>query len=128
MSAEENKAIVRLVFEEALNRGNLDIIDALFAADFVDRSTPDQTPGPGGVKDYFTAVRSGFPDMHVTIDDLIAEGARVVVRTTWRGTHTGIYEGVSPTGQQVARTMIQIFTVANGKIVEEWNEGGSLLH
>jgi predicted ester cyclase len=127
MSPEENKALIRRVFNEALNTGNLSVIDELFAPTFVDNATPEQVAGPIGVKDYFQAVRSGFPDMHVSIEDLIAEGDKVVVRTIWRGTHSGAYEGIAPTGKPVARTMIQIFRIANGKICEEWNEGMGLL-
>jgi steroid delta-isomerase-like uncharacterized protein len=127
MSIEENKALIRLVFEEAFNRGNLTIVDELFSPHFVDLSTPGQPIGPQGVKDYFAMVRAGFPDMQVAIDVLIAEGDRVALRTVWRGTHLGEYGGVAATGKQVIRTMIQIFRIADGKIAEEWNEGGGLL-
>lgn len=124
---EANKALLHLLFEEALQRGSLALIDEIFAADFVDHSTPDQQAGHDGVKDYFVAVRTGFPDIRVRIDDMIAEGDKVVVRTTWRGTHSGIYEGVAPTGRAVTRTLIQIFRIVDGKIMEEWNEGGGLI-
>jgi steroid delta-isomerase-like uncharacterized protein len=127
MSTQENKALIRQVFEEAVNQGNLAVVDALFSPDFVDHSTPDQVPGPEGVKSYFASIRASFPDMYVTIDDMIAEGDKVVVRTTWRGTHQGEYEGIAPTGKQVARTLIQIFRIEGGQILEEWNEGESLI-
>jgi predicted ester cyclase len=97
--AERNKAIIRRIFEEGLNQGNLAIIDELFDAGFVDHATPDQPPGPAGVKGYFASVRAGFPDIRVTIDDLIAEDARVAVRTTWRGTHLGTYEDAPASGR-----------------------------
>ncbi len=127
MSAEANKAIIRQLIEEVINQGNLALIDVMFDAAFVDRSAPDQPPGPAGVRDYIAGVRAGFPDLRVSIEDLIAEGDKVVVRTIWRGTHQGTYEGIAPTGKQVARTMIQIFRVAHGKLAEEWNEGTGLL-
>ncbi len=123
---ERNKALLHQLYEEALNQGNLALIDRLFAPDFIDHSTPGQPVGPAGVKDYFREVREGFPDIRVVLDDVIAEGDRVVVRTSWRGTHLGSYEGVAATGQRVARTLIQIFRVVDGLIVEEWNEGGGL--
>ncbi|SRR6266567_4698239 len=122
----ENKALIVQLFEEALHQGNLALVDELFSSDFVDHSTPDQAAGAAGVKAYFVAVRTGFPDIHVSIDDLIAEGDRVVVYSTWRGTHTGTYTGSAPTGRMVVRTLIQIFRIVNGKIVEEWNEGRDL--
>jgi steroid delta-isomerase-like uncharacterized protein len=122
-----NKALIRRIFEEALQRGDLEIVDRFFSADFVDHSTPGQPRGPGGVRDYFAAIRSGFPDVRVVLEDVIAEGERVVVRSAWHGTHRGIYEGSDPTGKPVTRTLIQIFRIVDGKIVEEWNEGGGLL-
>jgi steroid delta-isomerase-like uncharacterized protein len=127
VSIEENKALISLLFEEAFNRGNLAIVDKIFSSHFVDHSTPDQAVGPQGVKDYFMSIRTGFPDMHVAVDALIAEGDQVAVRTIWRGTHMGEYEGLAETGRQVVRTMIQIFRIEDGKIVEEWNEGEGLL-
>jgi steroid delta-isomerase-like uncharacterized protein len=127
MSLEANKAIIRRVIEESINQGNLSAIDAVFAPAFVDRSSPDQPPGPEGVKAYIAAVRAGFPDLRVSIEDMIAEGDKVVVRTVWRGIHRGTYEGKAPTGRRVSRTMIQIFRIEDGKIQEEWNEGRGLL-
>ncbi len=126
MSADYNKAIIRRLFDEALNQGRLELVNQFFTADFIDHSTPDQIPGPAGVRSFFLDVRSSFPDIHVTIDDLIAEGSRVVVRTTWRGTHMGRYAGHAPTRKQVHGTLMQIFHLENGRIAEEWNEGRGL--
>jgi|SRR5579883_1255169 steroid delta-isomerase-like uncharacterized protein len=126
-SGEENKQLIRRLYEEALHQGNFASIDEMFSPDFVDHSTPEQPAGPEGVKEYFADVREGFPDMRVTIDDLIAEGDRVVVRSTWRGTHLGTYDGMAATGKRAERTLIQIFRVKDGRILEEWNEGGGLL-
>lgn len=119
MSPEENKELIHRIIEEIINRGNLSAIDQIFAPTFVDRSSPDQPPGPEGVKGYVSSVRAGFPDLHVDINDLIAEGDKVVVRTTWQGSHQG--------SSQARRTMIQIFRLVDGKIIEEWNEGAELL-
>lgn len=127
MSVEANKAIIRQLIEEVINQGNLALIDDLFDATFVDHSAPEQPPGQAGARNYIAAVRTGFPDLHVSIEDLIAEGDKVVVRTIWRGTHQGAYEGMAPTDKRAARTMMQIFRVANGKLAEEWNEGPGLL-
>jgi predicted ester cyclase len=126
VSLEANKALVRRVFDEAFNERKLGALDEVFSPTFVDASTPEQEPGPKGVKGYFTAIHAGFPDMQVAIGDWIAEGDKVVVRTIWRGTHTGEYEGIAPTGKQVTRTMIHIFRVEDGRIQEEWAEGESL--
>jgi predicted ester cyclase len=126
MQAESNKQIIRQVFEEAFNQKNMELIDVLFSTHFVDQSTPDQPAGPQGVKEYFAQVHASFPDMQVIIEDLIAEGEKVVVRTTWHGTHQGKLADVEPTGKQVTGTMIQIFRVVDNKILEEWNEGSDL--
>ena len=126
MSLEENKAVIRRVIEEIINQGKLDAIDELFAPTFVDRSTPEQAPGPEGVRQFVSAVRADFPDLSIRIDDVIAEDDKVVVRTTWQGTLRGIAAGSRSSGRQVSSTMIQIFRLADGKLVEEWNEGGGL--
>jgi predicted ester cyclase len=127
MSTEENKTLIHRVYDEGFNQGNLTVVDEVFHPHFVDRSTPDQPPGIDGVKEYISMVRTGFPDIAITIEDLIATEDKVVVRTTWRGTHLGVYEGIAPTSRQVTRTMIQIFRVVDGKLYEEWSEGESLI-
>jgi predicted ester cyclase len=118
--------LIQRVFAEGFNQGRLTVVDEVFAPYFLDRSTPSQPPGTEGVKEYIRAVRTGFPDIAVTIEDLITTEDKVVVRTTWRGTHLGTYENHAPTGRQVTRTMIQIFRVVASKLYEEWSEGGSL--
>jgi predicted ester cyclase len=123
---EANKALIRRLFEEGFHSGKLVVVDEVFHPNFVDRSTPEQPPGTEGVKDYISMVRTGFPDISITIEDLVTEEEKVVVRTTWRGTHLGEYEGIAPTGKQVTRSMIQIFHVKDGKLLEEWSEGESL--
>ena len=124
---EKHKSLLRLLYAEALQRGKLELIDEIFAPDFIDHSSEEQAPGRAGVRDYFLAVRQGFPDIQIVIEDMIAEGERIAVRTTWRGTHLGMYEGVSPSGKKVSRTLLQIFRVTDGLLDEEWNEGAGLL-
>lgn len=127
MREQSNRQVIRRVFEEALQDGNIDLVDSLFSAHFIDHSTPYQPAGTQGVKEYFRQVRTGFPDIEISIEDLIAEGDKIAVRTIWRGTHLGEYEGHAPSGRQVTRSMLQIFYLAEGRIVEEWNEGTGLL-
>lgn len=126
MSILAHKALMQRLYEEVFNRGDISVVDELFSPTFRDNSTPAQSPGVAGVKGYVAAVREGFPDMHVTIEDMIAEADTIAVRTVWSGTHQGIYEGIAPTGKQVARTMIQLFSIVNGKIAQEWVEGTGL--
>ncbi len=117
MSAEENKAMIRHLFEEVLNRRNVVAIDALLATQYVDHSAwPGQAPGPAGPKQASTDVLAIFPDLHITLETIIAEGDEVATRETWRGTH-------APTGKQVTGTVMHFFRIRDGKIVDEWSEG-----
>ena len=82
MSAEENKALARRVIEEMFNNGNLDVADELIAPNYVDHdpAIPDDIHGPEGFKKYVSAYRSAFPDLHIQIEDQIAEGDKVTTR------------------------------------------------
>ena len=97
MSAQENKAIVRRywgVWEE----GNIDLVDELLAPDYFNHApaSPDQPTGPEGVKEVVSMFRSAKPDLKVVIEDMIAEGHKVIVRYTLEGTHEGELFGVPP--------------------------------
>jgi predicted ester cyclase len=117
MSVEEGKAIIRRVFEEALNRRNVAVIDELFAPDFVDHSAwPGQAAGPAGTKQGVADILASIPDLHVSIEALIAEGDQFATREMWRGTY-------APTGQPATGTVMHFFRIAGGKIVDEWSEG-----
>jgi steroid delta-isomerase-like uncharacterized protein len=121
MSLEQNKAVVVRFLDEAFNRGNLAVIAELVATDII-YHTPDggAVRGRQGVRQLVTGMRTAFPDLEVTPHDVIAEGAKVVVRFTDRGTHQGEGMGLPPTGRQVTWTGIDIFRVADGRIAEGW--------
>jgi steroid delta-isomerase-like uncharacterized protein len=122
MSAE-NKAIVRRLFEEGFNEGKLELLDELVAPNFVNRSPqPGLPPTREGWKQSAAGMRAAFPDMHVHIDDEIAEGDRVVNRFTAHGTQKGEMMGIPATGKEVSVTGISIHRLAGGKIVERWEE------
>ena len=88
MSTEENKALVLRFIEEVINQGKLSTVDELITADAVDHSLPPGMPtGREGVKLFLGMIRTAFPDIHESVEDIIAEGDSVVTRTTWRGTH-----------------------------------------
>ncbi len=127
MSAEANKAVVQRLFE-AFNQGDLGALDELIAADHIDHTPfPVRTPGREGWKQTVAMLRTAFPDMQQTIDDLLADGDKVVARWTGRGTHQGSYRGIASTGLPVAITGIHIFRIADGQIAESWAEGSSVL-
>ena len=123
MSIEENKAIARRWMEEVWGKGSLAAVDELCAPDFVWHWAP---PGVAsdreGYKQNVTMSFAPFADIRSTIEDMVAEGDKVVVRWTWRGTHKGEFMGIAPTGKQVTLTGISIIRIAGGKIVEEWGE------
>lgn len=123
MSAE-HKTIVRRFFEEAVNKGNLTVVDELIAQNYLEHEGPvGQPPGLEGFKQFVSMITTAFPDLQVTIEDLIAEGDKVVARVTVRGTHRGTLMGrIAPTGKSVTWTGIDIFQIADGQIVGRWNQ------
>jgi len=127
MSAEENKALIRRFTEEFRNRGNLAVADELLAPNYILHAGlgPD-IRGPEGCKQDIVTVRSAFPDFHVTIDDMVAEGDRVAYRWTMCGTHSGEFAGITPTGKQVTGWGMSIERIVGGKIVETWNRYDTL--
>ena len=127
MSAEENKAIARRLFEGVWNQGKLDVADEILAADYVFHApVPREVRGPEGFKQFVSMYRTAFPDVQYTIEDQIAEGDKVVTRWTCTGTHTGELMGIPPTGVQVTVTGIVIGRIAGGKIVEDWGNWDAL--
>lgn len=124
---EVNKALIRREVEEFWNTGNLDVIDEIYAADLVFHNPfAPHVREIEGYKQYAMAVFTGFPDFHLTIEDLVAGGDKVTKRWTARGTQTGEFLGIPPTGKQVTLTGIVIFRIAGGKIVEIWENYDAL--
>ena len=110
MSAEENKDLVRREQEELWNHtGNLDAAEGLFASEQVEAARQEAAD-----------FRQGFPDVVSTIEDLIAEGDKVVARWRARATHRGEYMGIPPTGKEVEFTGISVYRIEAGKIAESW--------
>ena len=127
MSAEENKAVVRRSVEEGWNTGNTAVIGECYAAAYVhhDPSQP-QVRDYQGLLDWTGGMARTLPDAHTTIEDLIAEGDKVVKRWMVRGTHQGELMGILPTGKRVTITGIEILRIADGQIVERWAEDNGL--
>ncbi len=119
MSLEENKAIVRKMFE-AINKQNLAELDEVMSLDFVLHMHAQQKQGLEESKQVVKSEIRGFPDLRITIEDIIAEEDRVCVRLKETATHTGEYRGLPPTGNKLSYTVIAIWRISNGKIVEGW--------
>lgn len=121
MGTQENKASARRFIEEVVNRGNVSVIDELASPDFVDHTAPPGVPaGNEGFKVFITMFRTAFPDLHYTIDDEIAEGDRVVQRSTARGTMKGDFQGMAASGKTATWSEIHITRFADGRAVEHW--------
>jgi predicted ester cyclase len=123
MSTEQNKTVARRYAEELQDfwrTGDLSFVDRIFDSNYI-QHVPG-VPASMSVKQIFAALRAGIPDFQTTIEDLIAEGDRVAVRILWQGTHKGELMGIPPTGKHVKVTEMQIYRIANGKIIERWVE------
>src|SRR5262245_55086130 len=101
MSAEENKAIIRRAFEDILNNGKLDELSEIIAPTYVNHDMPMREPGPAGMREVLQPFLTGFPDFHVTIEDMVAEGDKVATRGVFTGTHRAEFMGVPASGKQV---------------------------
>jgi steroid delta-isomerase-like uncharacterized protein len=122
MATEENKTAVRRVFEEIMNKGNLQAVDELVADDYRVTDPPGIPPGKEGFRALVNMYRTGAPDLKMTIEDLIAEGDQVAVRWVATGTLTGEMMGMPPTGQRVTFRAISWFRLVNGRLAEEWTQ------
>ena len=123
MSTEENKMLVRQFYERAWNEKDLAFVDENAASDYVDHTpgTPPGLPsGREGIKALMSAYFTAFPDIHLTIEDMLAEGDKVVTRWKSTGTFRGEMMGMAPTGKSATFTGISIDRVVNGKVVEGW--------
>ena len=118
----DNIALVSRIWNEVWNRGELDACDEILASDYIGviPGQPEPIRGPEAFKQMVAAYRVGFPDVHLTVDDVFAEGDRVAVRWVSRGTHLGSLMGIPPTGRPIEVMGISLFQVTNGKVAMEW--------
>ncbi len=123
MSAEANKTVVRRYLDEVWSGGNLAVVDEVIAPDYIDHSGPPQLPSRGreSVRAVANVFRSAFPDLRMQLDDLLADGDRVICRNTGIGTHLGDLFGIPPTGRACAMTGIHIYRIADGQVAEHWS-------
>ncbi len=119
--SDEGKALVRRMYEEVWNEGRLDVVDDICAPDYRGVGPYGDEHGPDAVKRGVAARRAAFPDIQVTIEDLLVDGDRVAARLTFEGTHQGSFQGIEATGKRVAWSGIWIYRVDGGKFVERWH-------
>lgn len=124
---ERNKELVRLLMEEDISRGRVDIANQIIHPDFFDHTNPPELQrgqtGHNGIVAYF---RAAFPDLEFRIEELIAEGDRVVARTTMLGTHRGEFFGIEPTGAAVTVAGVHILRIQDDRIAEHWGVNDDL--
>jgi predicted ester cyclase len=130
MSDSHNKRLVRKLYEDGWGKGNLNVIDEVFAAQHVlhwNELVPSQQHrSTTEVKAIVTEYRAAFPDLTVTVDDLVEEGDKVVVQVTFAGTHLGIYQGFRPTKKYSRFTDMQILRIVDERIIESSLGSGGL--
>ena len=120
---EEHEILLTRWFEELWNKKNYGVAEKLAHSDFVDHGDGSQDKqGVDSIAETVKAWHAGFPDGRMTLEDVYTEGDKAVVRTTFRGTHSGPFGGVAPSGKQVTVSAIGIDRIVDGKIVESWGD------
>lgn len=121
MSTEANKEIVRRYYEDVLNGGRTALLDQLATPDYEEHDPlPGQRTGLEGLKDRVTMLLTGLSP-HFTVEDVIAEGQKVVVRWTNSGTHVGEFFGIPPTGKSFQISGVDIHRLQEGMMAEHWH-------
>ena len=121
MAVEANKDIVRRIFEEIFNQGNLALVETWVAATFVNHAAPvPMLPGPESLKEHIVLLRIAFPDLHFAVEELIADEERIAARVTFEGTHRGVFRGFPPTNKTCVQAQMHMVRFVKGKVVEHW--------
>ena len=126
--SEENKAAFRRIPEELFNSGNLDLADELFSSDYIEHAPvpPGWPSGLEGFKMFVAMLHTAFPDLHYTVENVLAEGELAAGHVTVRGTHQGEFLGIAPTGREVTWSETHVGRFENGKLVEYWGNSDDL--
>ncbi len=124
-SAANIAALERMA--ELVNTGNLDALDEVVDADAVDHDpAPDQSAGPGGFKDFFTALRAAFPDLKLEPVIVVADDEHVAMAYTVNGTHEGEFQGIPATGTRISVRGVEIVRFRDAKLIERWGSSDEL--
>ena len=122
MSADAHRAVVQRLFDEVWDQGNVVVVDEIFAPEYLDHASPPGiiNRGPENHKQLFAKLRSAFPDISNTLEEVIVEGNKVAFRNTLRGTHQGPFMGMAPTGRSFVQGQMHIVHFSEEKMVEHW--------
>jgi len=116
---EDNIKMYTNVWDEILNKGNIDMIDTHFASNYVNKTVTSTVNGQAEAKEFFGAFLTGFSDIEFVVDEIFGVDDRIVKRWTFNGTHTGEFSGVPATGKRITVMGVSIARIENGKIIEE---------
>jgi predicted ester cyclase len=122
MGTEENKELIRREYEDGLNNRDWSLLEELMDPDYVGHFGAITVRGFQAYKEFTNGLLTAFPDLVISLEDLIGEGEKVAVRLAFRGTHQGEFLGVAPTHRQVTFSRCDIYHIVDGKLAEEWVE------
>ena len=126
--SEQNKTVIRRLYNEVHSGGNMDVIDEIYAPDVEVHvpGLPEDPYGPAAIKHLISTIRDVFPGVMVTIEDILAESDKVVGSVTWRGPRLGRGQGASPRDPLVSWPRLDVYRLFNGRIVEQWADRDDL--
>jgi steroid delta-isomerase-like uncharacterized protein len=122
MTTEQNKAIVKKLFEEGMNQRKLSMADEVIGNDFVNHGIPNAKKGPEGFREIIQQFLDAFPDMKINVEFIISEGDMVATKGTWTGTNKGSFMGMPVTNKKVNVGYADFWKLKNGKCIENWVE------
>ncbi len=120
MTSQQHSATMQTWMREAINAGNLAVVDELAHPDYIYRNPTEELRGAEAIKGLFATYRAAFPDFHVHVDERVADGDRIAQAFTITGTHRGEFMGIAATGNRIEVHGFVLSRFADGKIVEEW--------
>ena len=127
MSTEQLTSTIHRMFDEVVNRGNFEVINEIYAPQYVNHNTPPGIPtGIDGIRHLLTTCRRAFPDWHESVDSIRVKDDKIVVMSTVTGTHMGHWYGIAATGRQIMARRVSVLRTADGKIVERWGSQDDL--
>ena len=127
-ASKDNEALCKKFYDEVANKGNVDMIDELVAEDFVEHEVfPGLEPGREGVKQFFTMMRTAFPDLKFKVEFMMSDGDKVATYVTMSGTQKGEFMGTPASGKKFTTKMVDIVRIVDGKAVEHWGVTDGLM-